>query len=85
MDIGKGKGPPKKNVCNKSIMDHIKEAAKKKRNRRARMFCKICHNFNHNTDQCVKNPMNQVNILEEVLDEVLDETADCEDAEEGNA
>jgi hypothetical protein len=33
----------------------------------------------------MKNPMNQVNILEEVLDEMLDKTADCEDGEEGKA
>jgi hypothetical protein len=31
----------------------------------------------------MKNPVNQVNMLEEVLDEVFDETADCEDGEEG--
>jgi hypothetical protein len=76
MDIKKGKGHPKKNVCEKSIMDHIEEAAKKKCKRRAWMFCKTCHKFNHDMEQCMKNPANQVNMLEEVLDEVLDETAD---------
>ena len=30
-------------------MDHIKESAKKKWKRRVRYFCKICHKFNHNT------------------------------------
>ena len=69
-----GRSGLKKNVCEKSVMDHIEEAAKEKHKRRAWMFCKICHKLNHETDQCMKNPMNQVNIFEGVLDE----TADCE-------
>jgi len=39
-------------------MDHIEESAKKKRKRRVRYFCKICHKFNHNTQDCWKNPNN---------------------------
>jgi hypothetical protein len=41
-------------------MDHIEESAKKKRKRRVRYFCKICHKFNHNTQDCWKNPINQL-------------------------
>ncbi len=70
--LGRKKAPPKKKVHEKSIMDHIKEAAKKKCKRTARWLCKICHKFNHDIDQYMKNPVNQVNMLEEVLDEVLD-------------
>ncbi len=70
-----GRSGPKKNVCKKSVKDHIEEAAKKKRKMRAWMFCKTCPKFNHDTDQWMRNPMNQVNIFEAVLNE----TADCED------
>jgi len=49
---GKKKGRPKSNVHEKSVMDHVVvvESAKKKHMRKARMWCKICHRFNHNTD-----------------------------------
>jgi hypothetical protein len=47
---GRIKSHPKINVCKKSIMDHFEEATKKKRKRRAWMFCKICHKYNHDTD-----------------------------------
>jgi len=53
------KGRPKKNERIKSVMDHIEEAATKKRRRRVKYFCKICHMFNHNTQDCWKNPNNQ--------------------------
>jgi hypothetical protein len=36
-------------------MDYVAESAKKKRKRKARMFCKICHRFNHNTEDCKMN------------------------------
>ncbi len=36
-------------------MDHIAVSAKKKRKRKARMFCKICQRFKHNTEGCRKN------------------------------
>jgi hypothetical protein len=36
-------------------MDHVAESAKKKHKRKARMFCKICQRFNHNTENCRKN------------------------------
>jgi len=31
----------------------------KKRKRRVKYFCKICHKFNHNTQDCWKNPENK--------------------------
>jgi hypothetical protein len=55
----KKKGRPKKKERIKSVMDHIEESAKKKRKRRVRYFCKICQKFNHNTQDCSKNPNNQ--------------------------
>ena len=45
-------------------MDHIKESAKKKQKRRERYFCKICQKFNHNTQDCWKNPKNQSNAIQ---------------------
>ena len=38
------KGRPKKDEHRKTIMDHIKESAKKKRKRVNRMYCSICGN-----------------------------------------
>ena len=55
------KGRPKKNERIKSVIDHIKESAKKKRKRRVRYFRKICQKFNHNTRDCWKNLNNQSN------------------------
>ena len=57
----KKKGRPKSNVREKSLMDHIAESAKKMRKRKARMWCEICHRFNHNTDQCKKNTEDEDN------------------------
>ena len=54
--VANKKGHPKKNKRIKSVMDHIEESAKKKRKRRVRYFCKICQKFNHNTQDCWKNP-----------------------------
>ncbi len=31
----------------------------KKRKRPLRMFCRVCHKFNHNTEDCYKNPLNK--------------------------
>ena len=53
-------GRPKKNVREKSVMDHINKAAKKKCKRQARMFCKICHRFDHTTEGCFKNSKNRL-------------------------
>ena len=52
-------GRPKANVLEKSLNDLIKESAKKTRNRRTKMFCKICEKFNHNTADCYNNPANK--------------------------
>ena len=57
----KKKGRPKSNVREKSLMDHIAESAKKKRKRKARMWCEICHRFTHNTDECKKNTEDEDN------------------------
>ncbi len=53
---GRKKGRPKANTREKGIADHIEESAKKKHKRAVRMFCRICHKYNHNTDDCFKNP-----------------------------
>ncbi len=34
------------------------ESSKKKRKHRPKLFCKICHKFNHTTLQFFKNPIN---------------------------
>ena len=54
------KGRPKKDERRKTIMDHIKESAKKKRKRVNRMYCSICEKFNHNTKDCFKNQVEGV-------------------------
>jgi hypothetical protein len=56
------KGPPKNHVRKKGISDHIKESATKNCKRQVWMFCKLCRKFNHNTDDCFKNPMNKGDI-----------------------
>jgi hypothetical protein len=80
---GKKKGRPKNHVHEKSISDHIKELAKKKRKRRVRMFCKFCHKFNHNTEDCFKNPMNKGNL--EVNLEGGGDTNEYKDGQKGLA
>ena len=49
------KGRPKENEREKSVADHIAESGKK-RKRKKRLFCRICHKFDHNTNDCFKNP-----------------------------
>ena len=61
MDGSKEKGCPKSNVREKSLMDHIAESAKNKHKRKARMWCEICHRFNHNTDECKKTTEDDIN------------------------
>jgi hypothetical protein len=34
------------------------DSGKKKRKRRVKLYCAICHKFNHNTADCFKNPIN---------------------------
>ncbi len=79
----KKKGRPKEDVCEKSVADHIKELAKKKRSRRTKFFCIICHKFDHNMADCFQNPANQLSTLEEGTS--LEEGTDIfgEDYEEG--
>ncbi len=57
--VGQKKGQPKTNTREKGIADHIKDSGKKKRKRAVQMFCKICHKYNHNTNECFKNPLNK--------------------------
>ena len=66
------KGRPKKNERIKSVMDHIEESAKKKRKRKVKYFCKICHRFNHNTQDCWKNTKNQSTTTTQVSADVGD-------------
>ena len=54
----KKKGRPKEDIREKSVADHIKELAKKKRSRRTKFFCRICHKFDHNMADCFQNPAN---------------------------
>ena len=54
---GQKKGRPKANTREKGIADYIKDSGKK-RKKNVRMFCKICHKYNHNTKDCYKNPVN---------------------------
>ncbi len=50
-------------------------SASKKRKRRAKLYCKICHKFNHNTADCFKNPINCT------LDERLADDDNCDEEE----
>jgi hypothetical protein len=55
----KKSGRPKKSDKVLTVTEIIDLASsKKKRKRRPKMFCKICHKFNHTTVQCFKNPIN---------------------------
>ncbi len=49
---------PKADVREKSVNDHIKELAKKKRSRRMKFYCRICHKFDNNMADCFQNPAN---------------------------
>jgi hypothetical protein len=52
-------GRPKKSDKILTVTEIIELASsKKKRKRRPKLFCKICHKFNHSTMQCFKNPIN---------------------------
>ena len=49
-------GRPKKDAGRKpGVMDAIENASRK---RKKKMWCNICHKFNHNTRDCFKNPSN---------------------------
>jgi hypothetical protein len=81
----KKRGRPKEDVREKSVADHIKESANKKRSRRTKFFCRICHKFDHNMADCFQNPANRLIPLEEgsTLEEGTDKFG--EDCQEGKA
>jgi hypothetical protein len=81
----KKKGQPKEDVREKCVADHIKESANKKRSRRTKFFCRICHKFDHNMADCFQNPANRLITLEErsILEERTDKFG--EDCQEGKA
>ena len=67
----KKKGQPKADNCEKSLVDHISESTKKKRGRRTKLYCRICHKFDHDMVDCFQNPANrQQSTLEEATDEL---------------
>ncbi len=45
-------------------------SSKKKRKRWPKLFCEICHKFNHITLQCFKNPINCN--LDDMFDAAID-------------
>ncbi len=51
-------GRPKKMQRELGVSDHVQLGAKK---RKKKMFCKLCHKFNHNTVDCYRNPKNARN------------------------
>jgi len=89
---GMKKGRPKANAREKGIADYIQDSGKK-RKRTVRMFCTICHKYNHNTKDCYKNPVNnpsETNELElgSTQDEVMgnnQQENEINDGEEGMA
>ena len=75
----KKKGRPKADNREKSLVDHIADSAKKKRgSRRTKLYCRICHKFDHNMVDCFQNPGNQQSTLKEATDDV------GEEGQEGN-
>ncbi len=55
----KKSGRPKKSNKVLTVTEQIALASfKKKRKHRPKLFCEICHKFNHTTLQCFKNPIN---------------------------
>jgi hypothetical protein len=70
---------PKADVCEKSVVDHIKELAKKKQSRRTKFYCRICHKFDHNMADYFQSPANWQCTLEEGTDKF------GEDGQEGKA
>jgi hypothetical protein len=55
----KKSGRPKKSDKVLTVTEQIALASsKKKRKRWVKLFCEICHKFNHTTLQCFKNPIN---------------------------
>ncbi len=69
------KGRPKKNIRQKSVIDLIEESSNNKRKRRRKMFCNICQTFNHTTEDCFKNPANQLQTIGEAMESEIQERA----------
>jgi hypothetical protein len=57
---GNKKGWPKKNICQRSVIDLIEELSNNKFKWRRKMFCNIFQKFNHTTADCLKNLENQL-------------------------
>ena len=55
-------------ICEKSVVDHIKELSQKKRGRRTKLYCRICHRFEHNMADCFQYLANQQSTWEEETD-----------------
>ncbi len=72
---GKKKGWPKKNICQKSVVDLIEKSSNNKCKLRRMMFCNICQKFNHTTADCFKNPANQLQIIGEAMESEVQEGA----------
>jgi hypothetical protein len=84
LTAGNKKGRPKKNTCQKSVADLIEESSNKKRKLRRKMFCNISQKFNHTTEDCFKNPANQLQTNGKAMEsEVQEGGADKEMHEEG--
>ncbi len=41
-----------------TVLDHIQSSSSKKQKHQKKMYCKMCEKWNHNTEQCWKNPIN---------------------------
>jgi hypothetical protein len=65
---GNKKGRPKKNTRQKNVVDLIEESSNKKGKRRRKMFCNIYQKFNHTTEDCFKNPANQLQTIGEAME-----------------
>ncbi len=65
---GNKKGQPKKNTRQKSVVDLIEESSNKTHKWRRKMFCSICQKFNHTTEDCFKNPANQLQTIGEAME-----------------
>jgi hypothetical protein len=49
------------------------------------MFCKICHKYNHNTNECFKNPLNKESLnMESATDHLESGTSQQENKMQEN-
>lgn len=71
-------GRPKKSDKVLTLTEKMNLASSsKKRKRRAKLYCNICHKFNHNTMDCFKNPINcTLDDTLELVDDKLDQDDD---------